>query len=80
MSKNACSNGPASLIAARLYNINKNEEDLQWALEIYNWEREHLFNPATGAIYDNINGESGEVGSFSLLQSGNIPGYRLRAV
>ena len=65
-SKNACSNGPASLIAARLYNINKNEEDLQWALEIYNWEREHLFNPATGAIYDNINGESGEVGSFSL--------------
>lgn len=65
-SKNACSNGPASLIAARLYNINGSEEDLQWGIKIYNWEREKLFNPATGAIYDNVNGETGELNMLSL--------------
>ena len=65
-SKNACSNGPAALIAARLYRINGNQEDLDWAVNIYKWERENLFNPATGAIYDNVNGETGELSTLSL--------------
>ena len=38
-----------ALIAARLYRINGNQEDLDWAVNIYKWERENLFNPATGA-------------------------------
>lgn len=65
-SKNACSNGPAALIAAHLYHINKNEEDLQWAIRIYEWLRETLFDPATGAVYDNINGDTGEIATFTL--------------
>lgn len=65
-SKNACSNGPACLIAARLYNINHNEEDLEWAKKIYEWERGYLYNPATGAIYDNVDGQSESMGLFSL--------------
>lgn len=66
MEQNACSNGPAALIAARLYRINGNQEDLDWAVNIYKWERENLFNPATGAIYDNVNGETGELSTLSL--------------
>jgi predicted alpha-1,6-mannanase (GH76 family) len=56
----------AALIAARLYRINGNQEDLDWAVNIYKWERENLFNPATGAIYDNVNGETGELSTLSL--------------
>lgn len=65
-SKNACSNGPASIIASRMYQLNKDEADKQWAIDIYEWEKEMLFNPATGAIYDNINGETGERSTVSL--------------
>ena len=54
------------MIAARLYRINGNQEDLDWAVNIYKWERENLFNPATGAIYDNVNGETGELSTLSL--------------
>jgi len=53
-SKNACSNGPAAILAARLYRITKDESDLEWAKKIYDWEKAHLFNPATGAVYDNL--------------------------
>lgn len=65
-SKNACSNAPGALIACRLYEVEKQEDELDWALKIYTWTRETLFNPATGAVYDNINGNTGEIGSFSL--------------
>jgi len=30
-SKNACSNGPAAILAARMYTLENNEEDLEWA-------------------------------------------------
>lgn len=68
-SKNACSNGPASLIAARLYNFydkakfkdgKKKEAYLNEAIKIHTWEKNYLFNRETGAVYDNINGK-GEV-------------------
>lgn len=65
-SKNACSNGPASIIASRMYNITKDEADKKWALDIYEWEKNTLFNPATGAVYDNINGQTSVIGTFSL--------------
>ena len=60
-SKNACSNGPACILAARLYQIFGNEEDKEWALKIYQWEKSTLFNANNGAIYDNINGDTGKL-------------------
>ena len=63
-SKNACSNGPAAILAARLYGELKREEDLQWARRIYAWEKEHLFD--NGAVYDNLNGDTGEIARFCL--------------
>lgn len=65
-SKNACSNGPASIIASRMYNITKDEADKKRAFDIYEWEKNTLFNPATGAVYDNINGQTNVIGTFSL--------------
>lgn len=62
-SKNACSNGPAALIAARLYRFfNKakfkdgkaKEAYLNEAVKIYTWEKNTLFDRKTGAVYDNI--------------------------
>ncbi len=65
-SKNACSNGPAAIIAARLYQLTKEESYKQWALDIYDWEKSTLYNQSTGAVYDNINGDTGAVADFSL--------------
>lgn len=59
-SKNAVSNGPASIIASRLYQQFGNESDKGWALKLYDWEKEYLFNPASGAIYDGIDGRTNE--------------------
>jgi predicted alpha-1,6-mannanase (GH76 family) len=59
-SKNACSNGPACILAARLYRETGDESYKEWALRIYEWEKRTLFNAATGAVYDNIDGRSGE--------------------
>lgn len=67
--KNACSNGPAALIAARLYNFydkagfkdgKVKNAYLNEAIKIYNWEKNTLFDRETGAVYDNIN-RRGEV-------------------
>lgn len=65
-SKNACSNGPAAIIAARLYQLTKDEAYKQWALDIYDWEKNTLYNQSTGAVYDNINGDTGVIADFSL--------------
>ena len=65
-SKNACSNGPAAIIAARLYqfydkaNLHGGKEKaayLEEAKKIFVWERKTLFDAETGAVYDNINQE-----------------------
>ena len=60
-SKNACSNGPAGIIAARLYDLEKDPEDLEWARRIFDWEYDHLYEPAQGLIYDNVDGRTGTV-------------------
>ncbi|MDH5826346.1 glycoside hydrolase family 76 protein [Sphingobacterium faecium] len=65
-SKNACSNGPASILAARLYKLTKEEQYLEWAIRIYDWQKETLFDRATGAVYDNINGETDVVNKTAL--------------
>lgn len=58
-SKNACSNGPACILAARLYQEFGDVANKEWALQIYNWEKSTLFNTNNGMVYDNINGETG---------------------
>ncbi|OOG16120.1 glycosyl hydrolase family 76 [Sphingobacterium sp. CZ-UAM] len=65
-SKNACSNGPASILAARLYNLTKNENYLTWAKKIYEWQKATLYNPSSGAVYDNVNGETDAVDLTTL--------------
>lgn len=60
-SKNACSNGPACILAARLYREFGDESNKEWALKIYNWEKETLFDASTGKVYDNINSNTGVI-------------------
>ena len=61
-SKNSCSNGPAGIIAARLYQLNgKKAEDLEWAKKIYEWQSAKLVNTGNGKVYDHIvNHDTGE--------------------
>ena len=66
-SKNACSNGPAAIIAARLAQFNKalhedslSTDYLSKAQQIFTWLRKTLFDEQTGAVSDNI-GQSGKV-------------------
>lgn len=51
-SKNACSNGPAAIIAARLYQLDKKQDDLDWALKIYAWEKTYLVDASRGLVWD----------------------------
>jgi predicted alpha-1,6-mannanase (GH76 family) len=51
-SKNACSNGPAIIIACRLYKLNGNTDDLDWAKKIYNWQRANLVEAVRGVVWD----------------------------
>lgn len=78
-SKNACSNGPAAIIAARIYTFydqagmkgNKpREEYLSEAKRIYAWLKTTLFNQQTGAVADNIalNGEINRKWIFTYNQ------------
>jgi len=60
-SKNACSNGPACILAARLYQAFGDESNKEWANKIYDWEKSTLFNSNTGAVYDNINSNTGTI-------------------
>jgi predicted alpha-1,6-mannanase (GH76 family) len=52
--KNACINGPAALAAGLLFQITGDKAYLAGGKMIYAWERRTLFNPATGAVRDNI--------------------------
>jgi predicted alpha-1,6-mannanase (GH76 family) len=52
--KNAVSNAPAVILAMRLYEIDKNADDLAWAKKIYAWQKNNLVDPVTGTVWDNI--------------------------
>ncbi|WP_274365730.1 glycoside hydrolase family 76 protein [Paenibacillus thermotolerans] len=52
--RNSCSNGPASVLAARLYQRFGNEEDLEWAKKIFEWQTKHLVDPVSGNVYDGL--------------------------
>jgi predicted alpha-1,6-mannanase (GH76 family) len=53
-SRNACSNAPAAILAARLYQHFGDEEDLEWAKKIYDWQKEYLVDPESGLVYDGL--------------------------
>jgi predicted alpha-1,6-mannanase (GH76 family) len=51
-SKNACSNAPAVIIAARLYQLDNVADDLVWAKKIYTWLKTYVVEPKRGLVYD----------------------------
>lgn len=51
-SKNACSNAPAAILAARLYQLDGILEDLEWAKRIYQWQKKYLVDPSRGVVWD----------------------------
>lgn len=62
-SKNACSNGPAAIIAAKLYHLydkaalhggKSRKTYLDEAKQTYKWLRDNLWDKNTGAVYDNM--------------------------
>jgi len=66
-SKNACSNGPAIILACRLYKLNGNAGDLDWAKKIYNWQRASLVEAARGVVWDGY-GNSNETAIYTYNQ------------
>ena len=54
LSKNACVNGPASIAAFLLYQISGDTNYLAKARAAYDWERQNLFDPGTGEIWDSM--------------------------
>ncbi|MFE6073939.1 glycoside hydrolase family 76 protein [Paenibacillus sp. NPDC057886] len=52
--RNACSSGPAAILAARLYERFGDARDLEWAKKIYDWEKQYLVNPQTGLVADGL--------------------------
>jgi len=60
--KNTPANGPAIILAARLYALQNNPADLQTAKSLYTWLKSTLIDPATYTVYDGINAEgTGEI-------------------
>lgn len=64
--KNACSNGPAAIIAARLYALydqaapggeKSKEQYLKEATKIYTWLRDNLYKAEDGGVRDNMNAQ-----------------------
>jgi predicted alpha-1,6-mannanase (GH76 family) len=53
--KNTPANGPACILAGRLYEHFGNASDLAWAQKIYNWWQSTLVDPGSGFVYDGIN-------------------------
>ena len=58
--KNTCANTPAVILGARIYKQNGNAADLQRAKDIYAFVKAHLVDPTNGAVWDNINLNTGE--------------------
>ncbi|MEO2062875.1 MAG: glycoside hydrolase family 76 protein [Christiangramia sp.] len=58
--KNAVSNGPATVLTMRLYDATGDEQYLEWAKKIYEWEKETLVDPYSGLVWDNISMQNGE--------------------
>lgn len=57
--KNSCTNGPAIILGARLYQITGSAADLQLIKDIFTFMKNNLVDPVTGAVWDNINLNTG---------------------
>ncbi len=68
--KNAISNTTAVLYAARRYRRLGAPEDLRIARELFTWLKETLVDPASGAVWDNLNANTGVIdrNAFSYNQ------------
>ena len=53
--KNTPANAPVAILGARLYQLDRNPDDLAWATKIYEWQKKTLVDPTTGAVWDGIN-------------------------
>jgi predicted alpha-1,6-mannanase (GH76 family) len=53
--KNTPANAPAIILATRLYRCFGNEEDLNWATKIYEWQKRTLVDQESGFVWDGIN-------------------------
>lgn len=58
--KNAVSNGPAAILGARLYEVERNPEDIEWSKKIYDWEKTNLVDPESGLVWDGIKLDNGK--------------------
>lgn len=54
LNKNTPANAPACIIASRMYQLNRNGEDLDWAKKSYKWQKENLVDPVTGLVWDGL--------------------------
>lgn len=52
--KNTPANAPAAIIAARMYQLNQDPQDLDWAKKIYQWQKSNLVDPNTGLVWDGL--------------------------
>lgn len=53
--RNSPSNGPACILAARLYQYTGEQRYLDMALQIFEWWTDTLVDPETGLVWDGIN-------------------------
>lgn len=54
VSKNTCSNAPATVLCVKLYNATKKQEYLDWAKKTYDWTKEKLCDPSDFVYWDNM--------------------------
>lgn len=54
ISKNTCSNAPATVLCMKLYNLTKEQKYLNQAITTYHWTKENLCDPADSVYWDNI--------------------------
>ncbi|OQP45579.1 hypothetical protein A4H97_32265 [Niastella yeongjuensis] len=66
-SKNACSNGPAIIIASKLFKLTKNDDYLFWAKKIYEWQEVYLVDTSRGVVWDAF-GNYNETGLYTYNQ------------
>lgn len=52
--KNTPANAPASIIASRIYQLDRKPEDLEWAKKIYQWQKNNLVDPTSGLVWDGL--------------------------
>lgn len=56
--RNSPSNGPACILACRLYELTKEQKYLDMALKIFEWWDKTLVDPGTGLVWDGISREN----------------------